>query len=70
MKVTINGEEREFASSLSLSSLISQIGMKADRVAVELNRNIVPRDAWETTSLSDGDRVEIVQFVGGGLTDY
>ena len=65
-QVPNDGEEREFASALSLSSLITQIGMKPDRVAVELNRNIVPRDAWEATSLSDGDRLEIVQFVGGG----
>ena len=41
--------------------------MKADRVAVELNRDIVPRDRWGETQLSDGDRLEVVHFVGGGL---
>jgi sulfur carrier protein len=41
--------------------------MKQDRVAVELNRDIVPRDKWPQTNLSDGDRLEIVHFVGGGL---
>jgi len=40
--------------------------MKSDRVAVELNREIVPRDLWAVTSLHDGDRLEIVHFVGGG----
>ena len=40
--------------------------MKADRVAVELNRGIVPREQWAETSLGDGDHLEIVQFVGGG----
>jgi sulfur carrier protein len=40
--------------------------MKQDRVAVELNRAIVPRDQWAATGLSDGDRLEIVHFVGGG----
>jgi thiamine biosynthesis protein ThiS len=42
------------------------MGLKSDRVAVELNRDIVPRDQWDTTNLSDGDRLEIVHFVGGG----
>lgn len=40
--------------------------MKSDRVAVELNRNIIPRELWSETSLNDGDRLEIVHFVGGG----
>jgi sulfur carrier protein len=66
MKLHINGEARDFASPLSLASLIDQLGMKQDRVAVELNRGIVPRDQWATTGLSDGDRLEIVHFVGGG----
>jgi sulfur carrier protein len=40
--------------------------MKSDRVAVELNRDIVPRDRWAETTLNDGDRLEVVHFVGGG----
>jgi sulfur carrier protein len=40
--------------------------MKSDRVAVELNHDIVPRDRWPSTTLKDGDRLEIVHFVGGG----
>lgn len=66
MKLHINGEPRDFAAPLSLSALLEQLGMKADRVAVELNRNIVSREQWAQTSLGDGDRLEIVQFVGGG----
>ncbi len=66
MTLHINGEARDFSSPLSLSALIEQLGMKQDRVAVELNRDIVPRDQWAATSLSDGDRLEIVHFVGGG----
>ena len=66
MKLHINGEARDFTSPLSLASLIEQLGMKQDRVAVELNRAIVARDQWATTGLSDGDRLEIVHFVGGG----
>ena len=43
--------------------------MKQDRVAVELNRDIVPRDKWNTTELNEGDRLEIVHFVGGGTEE-
>jgi sulfur carrier protein len=67
MKVQINGESRNFDNSIPLSALLEQLGMKSDRVAVELNRNIVPRAQWAETQVSEGDRLEIVQFVGGGL---
>jgi len=71
MKVHINGEERAFADPQSpapftLAALVEALDMKPDRVAVELNREIVPRDRWPQTLLKDGDRLEIVQFVGGG----
>lgn len=66
MKLHINGEEREFAEGLSLAALVEQLGMKPDRVAVELNRQIVSRPQWPQTRLQGGDRLEIVQFVGGG----
>jgi len=46
--------------------LIEQLGMKGDRVAVELNREIVARADWTQTRLNDGDRLEVVHFVGGG----
>jgi len=66
MKLQINGNPRDFSAPLSLQDLLQQLGIKPDRVAVELNRNIVPREQWEKTPLSDGDRLEIVHFVGGG----
>jgi len=66
MTLQINGEDRDFTAPLSLSALVEQLGMKQDRVAVELNRNIVPREQWDKTSLAEGDRLEIVHFVGGG----
>jgi thiamine biosynthesis protein ThiS len=66
MKLQLNGEPRDFDSPLSLSALIEQLGMKQDRVAVELNRNIAPRDQWDETQLAEGDQLEIVHFVGGG----
>lgn len=66
MTIEINGEPRSFEGALTLSSLIERLGMKSDRVAVELNRDIVPRDQWPETQIADGDRLEIVHFVGGG----
>jgi thiamine biosynthesis protein ThiS len=66
MNLQINGESREFPAIESLSALLEHLGMKQDRVAVELNREIVSRDQWATTNLADGDRLEIVHFVGGG----
>ncbi len=66
MKLQINGAERDFADSPTLAALVEVLGMKADRVAVELNRDIVPRDRWADTPLQEGDRLELVHFVGGG----
>ena len=69
MNLYINGDERTFPDSptpLTLAALIESLGMKSDRVAVELNLDIVPRDRWTDTTLKDGDRLEIVHFVGGG----
>jgi len=69
MKLQINGEDREFSpsgASFPLSDLIEQLGMKADRVAIELNLEIVPREKWAATPLKSGDKLEIVHFVGGG----
>lgn len=66
MKIQINGEARDFPDFLSLASVVEQLGMKADRIAVELNREIVQRPRWDETVVRDGDRLEIVQFVGGG----
>ncbi len=66
MKLQINGEERELAEGLTLAALLEQLGMKPDRVAVELNRDIVHRELWPQIRLQAGDRLEIVQFVGGG----
>lgn len=66
MLLHFNGEEREFPDGLTVAALVAQLGMKPDRVAVELNLAIIPRANWETTTLKDGDRLEVVHFVGGG----
>lgn len=67
MNLLINGESREFSSGMTLAVLVEHLGMKPDRVAVELNLQIVSRTAWANTTLKDGDRLEIVHFVGGGI---
>jgi sulfur carrier protein len=69
MQLVINGQPREFAQLASdsrLEALIQELGLKGDRVAVEHNGSIVPRAEWESTPLADGDKLEIVHFVGGG----
>ena len=68
MQLTINGEEKSFEAPLTLATLLEQLGLKLDRVAIEYNKNIVPRPQWAETSLAEGDRLEIVQFVGGGVS--
>lgn len=70
MVLQINGQTREFPDALTVAALVAQLGMKADRVAVELNLEILPRGSWEATHLKDGDRLEIVHFVGGGTASY
>lgn len=69
MKLTINGREREFPElelDPSLHHLIELLQLKADRVAVERNGDIVARATWEDVRLQNGDKLEVVQFVGGG----
>jgi len=66
MEILINGEPREVPAETRLQALLLLLDLKEDRVAVELNRSIVKRDRWPDTLLRDHDRLEIVQFVGGG----
>jgi sulfur carrier protein len=62
----INGELKELSPVGNISELLQLLGITGSHVAVELNRTIIRRRDWETTPVSDQDRVEIVQFVGGG----
>jgi len=64
--LTVNGEERRFERVDSLAALIDALGLDRRKVAVERNLAIVPRSAHAETVLADGDRIEIVHFVGGG----
>lgn len=66
MRLVVNGEEREVPEGASLSQLVELLGLTPERIAVELNREVVRRADWSETRLSEGDRLEIVHFVGGG----
>jgi thiamine biosynthesis protein ThiS len=66
MRIHINGEEKEIAQGLSVAGLLDELQIRPGRVVVELNRTTVSREAHESTSLKEGDMLEIVHFVGGG----
>ena len=66
MQLIVNGESRRLDGQGTVADLIAALGLDPRKVAVERNLEIVPRSLHATTSLMDGDRLEIVQFVGGG----
>ena len=66
MRLTINGEEQIIQGGLDLAGLVRTLGLDPRKVAVERNLEIVPRSTYARVLLADGDRLEIVQFVGGG----
>ena len=66
MMLTINGEARSFPGVADLAALVAALGLDGRKVAIERNLEIVPRSAYGKTKLIDGDRIEIVHFIGGG----
>ncbi len=66
MQVRLNGELREIPDGLTVAGLLAHLGVKAPRVAVELNDAVVTKDRYEAQQIGAGDSVEIVAFVGGG----
>ena len=64
--IQVNGENRETSPGTTVAELLSQLGLNSGRLAVELNLRILPKAKWEETRVAEGDRFEIVQFVGGG----
>jgi thiamine biosynthesis protein ThiS len=67
LRVFVNGESRELSGTPSLAELIEELDLPAARIAIELNRVVVRRRDWGATDLHDGDQIEIVHFVGGGI---
>ena len=66
MRIEINGEPREVPAGLTIGTLLDTLGLSERPVAVERNADIVPRAQHASTPLHDGDKLEVVQFVGGG----
>lgn len=66
MQVEINGETREVEERMTLRELVEHLSLAPERLAIEVNHSVVRRADWPHTTLSEGDRIEIVHFVGGG----
>jgi len=66
MRLFVNGETRDVAAATTIEALVTLLGLDRRKLAVERNLEIVPRSAFAATALADGDRIEIVAFVGGG----
>lgn len=66
IQIQVNGESRTAPSGSTVSGLLRQLEIRPDRVAVEVNLQIVDRQSFEGRSLQDGDQVEIISFIGGG----
>ena len=66
MRLVVNGEERQADADTTVAALLASLGLADTLVAVERNEHVVPRARHAETLLHDGDRVEVVQFVGGG----
>lgn len=66
MQVTVNGESRELPDELTVAELVDELGFSGRRIAVEVNLEIVPRSSHQQHRIQGGDRIEIVQAIGGG----
>ncbi len=66
MDITVNGEEKRFHGPVSVAGLLTALALEPKKIAVERNLEIVPKSLYGETALADGDKIEIVQFVGGG----
>jgi sulfur carrier protein len=66
IQIVVNGETRDVPTGLGVTGLLTHLGLRAERVAIERNLEILPRSEWISTAVLPGDRFEIVQLVGGG----
>jgi sulfur carrier protein len=66
MHIILNGDRREFPDTLSASQLLQDLGLTGKRLALEVNREIVPRSSFDNHIIQPGDRIEIVHAIGGG----
>ncbi len=66
MNIQLNGERHAIQEGMSIAALLRQLDIQLDRVAVEVNLEIMDKNGFETRLLQDGDRVEVMSFIGGG----
>ncbi|MGC9197401.1 MAG: sulfur carrier protein ThiS [Acidobacteriaceae bacterium] len=73
LRIQMNGQQHiieDLSSPAALANVVQSLGLKGDRIAVELNGQIIPRTSWSEVQIVDGDRLEIVHFVGGGASAF
>ena len=66
IEIIVNGEPRQIPPASTVTDLVTSLNLAPERLAIELNLSILPRHAWPETRLQQGDRLELVHFVGGG----
>jgi thiamine biosynthesis protein ThiS len=66
MQVTINGQNKEVSSEMNLIQLLKNLELPTERIAIELNKDVIRKKDWEQIKVSDQDKIEIIHFVGGG----
>lgn len=66
MTIFINGEARELGDGLTVAAMLDVLELPKQRVAIEINRQVIRKQEWDATHVSDNDRIEVVHFVGGG----
>ncbi len=66
MKVIINGESRDIADNMTVLALLRELGIEEKTMAAAINMDVVKKENWENTKISEGDKVEFLHFVGGG----
>lgn len=66
MQVVINGEPRKIETELNLRELLEKLELPTQRIAIELNKDVIRKKDWETIKINDADKIEIIHFVGGG----
>ena len=66
MTIFINGEARQLDDGLTVAAMLDTLELPKQRVAIELNRQVIRKQEWDSTPVSDNDRIEVVHFVGGG----
>jgi sulfur carrier protein len=66
MNIVVNGEKKNIEKQLNLHELLKKLDLPDERIAVELNKQVVRKKDWDSTKVNDADKIEIIHFVGGG----